>query len=342
MPITFPVTASFKGVVHYVAGNTAFASRARSVYRIEDSEQEWKLLLRLPGSPLWSFRRSTRWSRRLFRAGIHHIELFGEQIAIVADRAIYIYTVSGAGPIYEPARVVGSRPLNICAVGSTHLYYGEYRGNRERDPVHIWESSDAGQTWVPVYQFENVRHVHGVFYDPYTTALWVTTGDNDSECGIWCTTDGFRTLDQRLGGSQQVRAVHLVFTEAYVYFGSDTPLEPNALYRMCRRTGQVEFLQAVESSVFYGCKRGSKLFFSTVCEPSEVNTTDRVVVWGSPDGEQWQRIRIFPKDSLAMPLFQYGQVRFPKGKGDPHRLWLAPFAVHPDQQSFELDISQLC
>lgn len=145
--------------------------------------------------------------------------------------------------------------------GNAEVYYGEYRSNSEREPVHIWSLEKDGRKWKSVWHFENIRHVHGVFHDPYTDSIWVTTGDMDQEAGIWRTDDRFISLCRVVGGSQQLRAVQLLFNKDYVYFGSDTPDEKNFIYRMDREGKNLENLTPVGSSVFYGCKVGKKLFF---------------------------------------------------------------------------------
>jgi hypothetical protein len=96
----------------------------------------------------------------------------------------------------------------------------------------------------------------------------------------------------------------------------------------------------VEGSVFFGCKVGNHLFFSTACEPSRVNRSREVTVWTSKTGESWRRIVTIRKDLLPMKSFQYGQIMFPAGPGQAGHLWLTPFATLHDQLSRKIPITE--
>ena len=207
------------------------------------------------------------------------------------------------------------------------MYYGEYRSNPERIPVSIFGSFDRGTNWQPVYSFSDVRHIHGVFYDEYEGCLWVTTGDEDQESAIWKSRNHFQTLEPILRGGQHARAVQLVFSERYVYFGSDTPLELNYIYRLDRRSGQAQRIKEVHGSVFWGCRAAGWVFFSTVVEPSECNQGRQAELWGSPDGLDWRSVASFRKDFWPMRYFQYGQIHLPQGSNQTGRLWFTPFAT---------------
>jgi len=244
---------------------------------------------------------------RLLRLGVHHLAHIDETTVVIANKECFLVDNEKVEPV---GALAGSRPMALCA-GEGQIYYGEYRSNPERSPVHIYGFDFRDKAWRPVWAFKGVRHVHGVFFDPYRKSFWVTTGDTNEEVGIWRSDDQFQTLVKVAGGSQQFRAVQLLFTEDYVYFGSDAPSEPNYLYRMDREGKRVEQLARVGGSVFYGCRVGQALVFSTAVEPSEVNNRPFAEVWVSVDGLNWTKLREFKKDILPLKYFQYGQVLFP-------------------------------
>jgi len=260
-----------------------------------------------------------------------------DRLVLWAGKSVYAYDLTAERLLPDAAPIRGSRPLTVCNEPDRCVYYGEYRGGRERGETRVFRSEDGGRTWEAVYAFPQVRHVHGVFHDCFEDALWVTTGDDGGDAAIWVTRDRFETLERVAGGRQQTRAVTLLFAEDYVYFGSDTPLEVNHLCRLSRRDGGVEELGAVEGSVFHGCRTGGGLFFSTACEPSRVNKSRQATVWGSVDGETWRRVIQFRKDVWPFKLFQYGQVFFANGQETGPHLWLTPFAARPDQVSLKID-----
>lgn len=234
--------------------------------------------------------------------------------------------------ISEPKHT--SRPLSFAYDGK-NLYYGEYRSNPERSCIALQHSVDGGITWSTYVRYFGIRHIHGVYYDPYDKVLWMTTEDYDDECGIWRSRGLVPEFEKVVGGSQQYRAIQLLFDKDYVYYGTDTPLEKNYICRINRKTKQVASLQAVGSSVFYGCKCGNDLFFSTVVEPSRVNTTKYVELWHSRNRTDWNIIRTWRKDLLSMKYFQYGQILFPNGScvcGGA--LWCSPMSVYGGEKSY--------
>lgn len=267
---------------------------------------------------------------RLFRKGVHHYFYTTKESAVVVDKDICIV---GQDRSRTCSRLVGSRPMVICYSNET-FYYGEYRSNPERSPVHIWKWNPTSHNWQTAWTFSEVRHVHGVFEDPFTGHIWVTTGDADQESAIWKTRNDFQNVERVSGGSQQLRTVQLLFTEEFVYFGSDAPGEVNYIYRMRRDGSELQQLCRVGGSVFYGCKVGHSLFFSTAVEPSEVNRSGCAEVWSSHDGSTWFKLVEFKKDMYSMKYFQYGQVLFPAGEGDGKHLFLTPFATEHHGKTF--------
>ena len=328
--------AAFDGIVHHVDDSVSYASKNGVIHRSFDGGLAWAPFARLPLSAAGRLKTMSRLARRLWRATIYHVVPLSDGGLIVFGHR-RIFRVDPGGHCTDAAALRGSRPLCVCADRDV-VYYGEYRANQERTPVHVWASRDHGATWSPVHRFQGVRHVHGVFKDQHDDALWVTTGDADSEAGIWRTRDRFETLERVAGGSQRTRVVQLLFTPRYVYFGSDAPDGLNHLYRLCRAGGDIERLQEVAGPVYYGCMAGGRLFFSTACEPPTLRATREVSVWSSSDGECWERFAVFRKDRWPARLFQHGHVLFPGGAGErePDGVWLTPFAAGDDQRSLKL------
>jgi len=326
--------------VLYVDGLEVWLAVGRRLLRSKNGGHSWMLRAILPIEGLRELLSFSRLGRRLTRSGYHHFSKTGTDSGLVMAHHRVFQLLPGDGSLHFKELLHGSRPLSVCMTEGV-IYYGEYRRNPKRRPIHIWAAGHDGIDWIPVWRFDGVRHVHGVFFDPYTSTLWVTTGDYDNESAIWITRDQFKTLDRVVSGSQQHRAVQLLFTEGHVYFGSDSPEEVNHIYRLERRTGRVEALARVGGSVFYGCKVGCYLFFSTAAEPSPVNSCGYAEVWGSADGETWKIVRRFRKDFWPLKYFQYGQVLFPAGPGDGLNLWCTPMATTNDEQTLKIELSML-
>jgi hypothetical protein len=250
------------GVVRYCNANLVLLSRGQTLFVSIDNGTTWERIGRIPLGKTGKLKASYRYLRRLLRWDIHHVRPTGDgNYLLFGFGRIFLINMQDIVQVEECGVISGSRPLCLCQTSPCDSYYGEYRNNRDRSPIHIWHSADGGKNWTVVWEFDSVRHVHGVFDDPYNGSIWVTTGDKNQESYIWVTHDRFKTLNPVIGGSQYARAVQLLFTVDYVYFGSDAVSEVNHLCRLSRQTGELRRLQRVEGPVFYGCKVGDQLFF---------------------------------------------------------------------------------
>jgi hypothetical protein len=258
---------------------------------------------------------TSRLSARLCRDGFHALAILpsGEVIAAVPHA---IGTLShGEREFRTTHRVLrGIRPLHFAVTSHGHIFWGEYFDNRERDEVHIYGSSDHGAHWDVAYTFPrgSIRHVHNIVYDEWENCLWGLTGDDGSECRIIRAACDFSDVEVVLSGRQQARCVALIPAHDALYFSSDTPLEQNHVYRLERR-GNLSEVAKLSSSSICGCRVGGNFFFSTMVEPSEVNSERNVCLYGSPDGLQFTRLVNWEKDSWPMSVFQYGNAFLPDG-----------------------------
>lgn len=313
-----------KGRLLFTDENCLYLAEGYKLYESNDDGYTWSILYDFNIYQFHNLLKRSSLFHRLFRKGIHHLVIDESIMVAIVDN--YSYYSFQKSEFIKIGKINGSRPLNLC-VDNNAFYYGEYRKNEERSIVSVWKWQPGQLGWNPCWQFNNIRHIHGVFSDPYTNSIWVTTGDDDFECAIWQTTDNFRSIKKVIGGNQQCRAVQLLFAKEFVYFGSDTPLEKNFIYRLNRKNCSVEKLTDVSSSVFFGTSVAGNLFFSTVVEPSNVNLTNYCEVWRSENGYDWNLFSTFRKDLFPLKYFQYGQVKFPLGNRCQTSLWISPFAT---------------
>lgn len=335
MNLTFKV--KYKGKILFVDQNVVYRSTKNRIFKSTDNGTSWKRILRysVQGS-IKKVGYLSHLTRRLFRLGVHHYCPGQNNAGIIYDKSVGIVK---DGVVIQSQQLTGSRPLSLEEINQGFVF-GEYRSNPERSEINAWQFG-VNKELHSIFKFKGIRHIHGIYRDPYTEQLWITTGDEDNEAAIYCSDDNFKKVEKLLFGSQQTRTIKLLFTEDFIYFGSDAPHEVNYLYRIQRDSKKLEQLQQVGSSVFHGCKAGKWLFFSTAIEHSEVNTTKYAEVWASPNGTDWKCIYKFKKDMLPMRYFQYGQVFFPNGSGDDINLWISPFATEYDNTTFKIDLNQV-
>lgn len=268
-------------------------------------------------------------SSRLFRDGFHAFAVLPSRHVVAAVPGAIITLVPGETEFRISHEILrGTRPLHIAVTPERRLFWGEYFDNARRDEVHIYASEDGGLTWDVAYSFPRgeIRHVHNIIYDEWANCLWILTGDDGAECRVLRATCDFRSVDVVISGNQQARAVALVTNQDALYFSSDTPLEANHVYRL-DRAGGLTTVAALASSSIYGCRVGNAIFFSTMVEPSAVNSVRSVCLYGSRGGTRWGRVLEWKKDRWPMAWFQYGNAFLPDGKNTSGLLAVTSVAV---------------
>jgi hypothetical protein len=275
-------------------------------------------------------------SYRLVRDGFHALAILpsqtSQQTMVGAVPGALVTRTTGDHKFRVTHQVKrGMRPLHITAVPSGNIYWGEYFDNRERAEVHIYASTDGGRTWQVAYTFPagSIRHIHNIVYDHWGDCLWILTGDEGAECKVLRASCDLRSVEEVLAGNQQARAVAAVPMQDGLYLSTDTPSEKNHIYRL-NRAEKVEHMGDLASSSIYGCKVGEAMFFSTMVEPSTVNPSQEVHLTGSRDGNNWQVLARWKKDSLPMRYFQYGNAFLPDGENTTRYLAATTIAVETD------------
>ncbi len=252
-------------------------------------------------------------TRRFFRAEISGFyDLHNGNALIVAKKSFFMLNKDN-GKIRKVFSVPrGSRPLKICADKHNRLYFGEYF-NIKRQDVNIYSSMDNGTTWNIVYTFPagTITHVHSINYDKYTDRVWVCTGDDDNECIIGYTDNGFESFHTVFRGGQEFRCCNLFFYPDYIVYATDSQFITNRVRMFRRDTLELTDLQEIQGSAIKCGQVGNLAFLSTAVEPSEVNTDKCSFLWYSKDGRKWQQLYDAEKDCLPA-VFQFGSFEFPQ------------------------------
>jgi hypothetical protein len=313
--------------------DTLYASQGykllRATLKTQARAVEWKNEGQYRPSAWRTVTSSSRLGFRLFRDGFHALAALSSGHLVGAVPHAIVTLSPGETEFRETHKLLrGTRPLHFATNPSDHIFWGEYFGNPRRDEVHIYASTDLGTHWEVAHTFPkgDIRHVHTIVYDEWDNCFWVLTGDYGSECRILRASSDFKTLDVVLSGNQQTRSAALIPTPDALYFSSDTPLETNHVYRLDRR-GDLRKVAELNSSSIYGCRVENAVFFSTMVEPSAINSSRDVCLYGSPDGACWQRLQQWTKDRWPMGLFQYGNAFLPDGRNTSRLLAVTTLAV---------------
>jgi hypothetical protein len=327
-------------------GDILYGCRGYDIVRLQPSKStDWEVVARF--RPAWwrSLTSRTALTYRLVRDGFHALTILGGQnndlTMVAAVPGALVTRIPDSDEFHVTHQIQrGTRPLHVTADPAGRIYWGEYFDNRERAEVYIYVSTDRGRTWQVAYTFPagSIRHVHNIVYDGWGDCLWILTGDEGAECKVLRASCDFRSVEVMLSGNQQARAVAAVPSQNGLYLSTDTPFEKNHVYRL-DQAGKVEQVGDLANSSIYGCRVGcgvgEAVFFSTMIEPSAVNTSREVhlvgSIIGSRDGTNWPVLARWEKDALPMRYFQYGNAFLPDGENATNYLAATTIAVeHED------------
>lgn len=204
-----------------------------------------------------------------------------------------------------------------------NIYFGEYSIKRPKS-VKIVRGTDDGQRWEVCYQFDSgqIRHVHGLYSDPYRGRIWICTGDNDEESGLYYTDDHFITVKRFGGGDQMWRAVSLIVTPDHLFYGTDagqdaTARTKNFIFKLDISTGKRTRLCCIDKPAYYSAKLANgTMCIATTFEPKIKRKIEPSAdIWISKNGEDWNLYKTFEYKFAGRKYgTKYGTLIIPHGK----------------------------
>ena len=343
--LTPETKSNFFGILHKnirileIGSNYSIGASGYCLYKLINGERFFLAKLNDRKNSILSKNKLTK---RFFRAEIFSHRTLKNNVGIcIAKKGIFLEN-SITRQFEKVFNVVrGSRPMAICEDRDGTIFFGEYYYNKKRNRVHIFASYDSGKNWNIIYTFppKTVRHIHTIQLDPYTGFLWIATGDENEECFIGYTKDGFKTLEIVAKGGQEFRTCNFLFQKDKIIYGTDSPYVENYLKAINRTDFSFKLLQKVQGSIINACQIGNICIISTTVEPSQINRDRNSYIWISDNGEKWMQIGCFTKDIFNSTLFQFGNIRFPHyNTSDTDSLYFSGHALKKiDGHSVELD-----
>ena len=210
----------------------------------------------------------------------------------------------------------------VAVVDGADIYFGEYGSNGGRAAVPVWASRDGGRSWNVVYEFPagTIKHIHGVYADPFTDDLWVATGDFENECFLLRADRGFERVERFGDGTQAWRTVALLFERERISWVMDSQLERSYLHHMDRATGALTRGQGFPGPVWYAKTLDDGVsLVQTTCEEGPGVQTNAAHLFASRDNDTWIEVARFEKDALPMHYFKSGIIGFADGRQTSRR-----------------------
>ena len=216
------------------------------------------------------------------------------------------------------------------------IVYGEYFGNLTKEEVCIYSRSKEG-VWKRIDTFapNTVMHIHGIVPFPEMNCLFVLTGDEDKESGIWKIENNFQSVKPVVTGKQIYRSCVAFPYEKGIVYGTDTPLEKNAIYYIPDiNSTKLSLIKLADmpGPCIYGMQLSNGDFvFGTSVEPDSrkkgisykltyklgMGVQDRFshIIMGNPE-KGFREVFKAKKDWFPMLLFQFGNFLFPQMETD--------------------------
>lgn len=306
---------------------------------LDNLRSELKPLATVPASSLRVVAAKFRPAQRLLRFMFYNV-------VPLSDGSFFYTFDKGVGVIRDgvATQLAGAtRAFRVlrsgCAVDPDgSVYFGEYIGNDDRSPLRIYRYRTGANAIETAAEFPAgfARHIHGVYFDAHTQRLIALTGDDDHECRIVASTDGFATYDTIAGGDETYRAVSMLFTADAMYYGTDAEHRTNSIYRIDRKTGNRKNLGDVNGTVFYSKQVGATLVFATTAENAPSQTDNSAALWLTDGDSPPQCVASFAKDAWPGGLFMFGTIHFPYFDGHVDRLHFSLVGVSGDNRTYRL------
>ncbi len=315
-----------------------FLSRRNVLYHSQDLKPPFKKVATIDATSWKQAASNFRLAQRLLRFMVTNVvPLANGEVFVTFDKSVGVIRdgkykeLSG---LVRPCRVLRSS----CALdGRGDIYFGEYLANDERGEMRIYRYRSGADSADVAYVFpqNSIKHIHGVYFDAFTDSLVCLTGDDDNECRMIRSRDGFQTTDIIGEGDETWRAVSILFDANAMYYGMDAEFRTNQIYRLDRTTLDRKTLGEVSGTVFYSKQCGDELFFATTAENAPSQKENVAAIWNvSADGECREIVK-FHKDRWHGTLFMFGTIHFPyANKID--ELYFSLVGVKEDNRTYKI------
>lgn len=302
-------------IVHYMDGNDCITSKFNKVHV---KYKSYNCTIKLPVGFVESALGVFRLSRRALRLDKCNVFVSGNFLILIRKHKVYSYSLD-TNELKETLTLLNCKNILHQSMGQNtagDLFFGEYGKNSERKPVNVYKSSDNGESWKVIYQFEagEIRHIHGCYYDLYEDKIWTLTGDFKGENIIMKSDADFKENEKIGDGSQTYRAVSIFFKPEKVHWIMDSPIEKSFHFELDRKTNAIKQKELFPGPVWYikELSDGYYLAASSV-EIGEGVLDNYAQLFVSKDLETWTKVAKFKKDILPMRYFKWGVIGLADG-----------------------------
>ena len=248
--------------------------------------------------------------RRLLRIRIfNYIKYKNIEVLILKKKIIFYKNLKFVKKINIDR---GSRPLKSgIAIINDKMYYGDYWSNPKKNSVNLYEVDLINFNKKIFFTFNNIRHIHCIKEDIFKkNYLIITTGDQDSESGIYRLNLNTKKILTLGYGSQKFRTVSILQKNDKIIYGSDDHEGENYIYVIDEKTRFIKSVKKIDGPAYYSAEdKKGYLYIATTIENRKRH---KAIIYFSKDcGDSWYKFKKFKKDIWNSKYFGYGIVEFP-------------------------------
>ena len=314
-------------------------SKKNTVYRTKDLVPPFEAIGKID-APFWKeLAVASRLAQRLLRFMVTNIiPLENGELFVTFDKTAGILNNGEYRPLKglaRPCRVLRSG----CAKDDKgRIFFGEYLANDERGEMRVYCYEPGRESLDVVYTFppDTIKHIHGLYFEEHSGAIFCLTGDDDKECRILRSTDNCRSFETLGGGDETWRAVSVLFDKDSFYYGTDAEFRANHIYKVNRETLERTRLGEVSGTVFYSKKVGDDLFFASTAENAPSQKENVAALWHVDGNEELKQVVSFKKDGWHPTFFQFGMIHFPSYNKSGNEIYIHLVGVEEDAQVFKI------
>ncbi|MHA1685774.1 MAG: hypothetical protein ACTSYD_05110 [Candidatus Heimdallarchaeaceae archaeon] len=198
-----------------------------------------------------------------------------DSFLIIAGGSVYLYKNKEFTELFRLNHYgfhIGRGVLpNGILITNDSIFIGEYWRNPTRESVFILRYKFKNRELEKIQIPWRVRHIHFIQKDPFTNKIFIGTGDNDDESVIAVMTPEDNDFHIIGSGSQLWRAVSLVFTKDFIFWGTDGEIDKSkcGIIGLLRNTNNIEIIMKTDSTIFYTAQTDNHIFFSKSGEFSD-------------------------------------------------------------------------
>lgn len=330
--------------VEYAEAGNFYLSRRNILYRSGFLKPPFEQIAVID-APLWKQAASRfRLAQRLLRFQVTNvIPLANGDLFVTFDKSVGIVRngeFQALKNLFRPCRVLRS----ACAVNRAgDIFFGEYLANDERGEMRIYKYAAGSDALETIYTFppKSIKHIHGLYFDEYSKAIFCLTGDDEKECQILRSFDEFQTMEIVGHGDETWRAVSVLFSEKAFFYGMDAEFRANHIYKLKRENFERKSLGEVSGTVFYSKQIGADLFFTTTAENAPSQTENVAALWQVSADESLKKLISFKKDRWHPTFFQFGTIHFPCVNKLKDRLYFHLVGVEEDNRTFCIELESV-